>query len=133
MDTPLILACLVVAVGGLFMGSGAWPFKLMRKYQFEHWWLIGTFFGLVVLPWTITLVACPDALGAIRSVWATNSRDILFANLLSTVWGVANVLCGLCFVRIGVRSWAGSGFRSALSPHCFSEARGWATSARPPP
>ena len=36
-----ILGVLVVASGGLIMGSGAWPFKLMRKYQFEHWWFVG--------------------------------------------------------------------------------------------
>ena len=102
MSSTLILGCLIVAVGGLFMGSGAWPFKLMRKYQFEHWWLIATFTGLVVLPWTITLVFCPDAIGGFRSVLASNWRDILLSNGLSMLWGVANILCGLCFVRIGV-------------------------------
>jgi L-rhamnose-H+ transport protein len=102
MSAAVILGCLVVAGGGLVMGSGAWPFKLMRVYKFEHWWLIGMFTGLIVLPWAITLLACPDATGAIRSVWQTNSKDIIFANLLSMAWGVANVLCALCFIRIGV-------------------------------
>lgn len=102
MSSTAILGCLAVAIGGLFMGAGAWPFKLMRKYQFEHWWLAGVLFGLFVLPWTITLVFCPDAFGGIRSAWASNSNDIVLANVLSTAWGVANVLCGLCFVRIGV-------------------------------
>ena len=54
----------VVAAAGLIMGSGVWPFKLMRIYQFEHWWFIGMLVGLIVMPWTITLLGCPGALQA---------------------------------------------------------------------
>jgi hypothetical protein len=44
-----VLGLLVVAAGGLLMGSGAWPFKLMRKYQFEHWWFVGMLVGLIIM------------------------------------------------------------------------------------
>ncbi len=72
--------------------------KLMRKFQFEHWWFIGMLVGLVIVPWTITLVFCPHALAAYRSL---DSLILLKANLFAFGWGIANVLCGLCFVRIG--------------------------------
>jgi hypothetical protein len=36
----MALGVLVVALGGLIMGGGMWPMKLMRLYQFEHWWFI---------------------------------------------------------------------------------------------
>ena len=90
---------LVVAAGGLIMGSGAWPFKLMKKFQFEHWWFVGMLVGLVIMPWTITLVGCPHALQSLRNVPLT---AILLGNLFAVGWGIANVLCGLCYVRIGV-------------------------------
>ncbi len=90
---------LVVAAGGLLMGSGAWPFKLMKKFQFEHWWFVGMLVGLVIMPWTITLVGCPHALQSLRNVPLT---AILLGNLFAVGWGIANVLCGLCYVRIGV-------------------------------
>ncbi|HPM81901.1 MAG TPA: L-rhamnose/proton symporter RhaT [Candidatus Anammoximicrobium sp.] len=94
-----VVGLLVVALGGLIMGSGAWPFKLMRLYQFEHWWLIGMLVGLVVMPWTIVLAGCPHALQSLAQVpWPA----ILLGNLFSVGWGIANVLCGLCYVRIGV-------------------------------
>ena len=95
----MLLGIIAVSAGGLLMGSGAWPFKLMRKFRFEHWWFIGMFVGLFVLPWTITLVGCPHALAVFRSLPAA---PLIRANLFSLAWGVANVLCGLCFVRIGV-------------------------------
>ncbi len=94
-----LLGALVVAAAGLVMGSGAWPFKLMRIYQFEHWWFIGTLVGLIVMPWTITLLGCPGALRAIHNV---PTSAIVLGNLFAVGWGIANVLCGLCYVRIGV-------------------------------
>lgn len=94
-----IFGALVVVLGGLISGSGAWPMKLMKRYQFEHWWFVAMVTGLVVVPWTVTLVFCPHALRAYSSVpWQT----LLTANLWASAWGVANVLCGICYVRMGL-------------------------------
>ena len=94
-----LLGVLIVAAGGLVMGSGAWPFKLMRLYKFEHWWFVGMLVGLVIMPWTITLAGCPNAIGSLARI---PLEAILLGNLFSIGWGIANVLCGLCYVRIGV-------------------------------
>jgi len=94
-----ILGALVVVSGGLLSGSGVWPMKLMKRYQFEHWWFVAMLTGLIVVPWTVTLVCCPNALRAYRSVpW----RTLVTANFWATGWGVANVLCGICYVRLGL-------------------------------
>jgi hypothetical protein len=93
------LGLLTVAAGGLLMGSGAWPFKLMRRYQFEHWFFVGMLAGLIVMPWTITLVGCPHALTALAQVPLS---ALVLGNLFAVGWGVANVLCNVCYVRIGV-------------------------------
>jgi hypothetical protein len=95
----MIWGVLVVSAAGLCMGSGVWPMKLMRKFQFEHWWFIGMLIGLIIVPWTITLAAFPNAVQAFRNVPVST---LVIANLCSISWGIANVLCGLCFVRIGV-------------------------------
>jgi L-rhamnose-H+ transport protein len=93
-----LLGGLFVAAGGLLIGAGAWPMKIMRKYQFEHWWFLSMLVGLVLLPWAATLFLCPNAVAAYHEIPAT---VFLRANLFSLGWGVANVLCGLCYVRIG--------------------------------
>ena len=97
-----LLGVLAVAVSGLFAGGGAWPFKLIRKYQFEHWWFIAIFIALFLVPWTVLLVGCPDPIGGLRTICTEHGDALLKANLLSLAWGVANVLCGVCYVRIGV-------------------------------
>src|SRR5579871_4664797 len=90
---------LTVVLAGLVQGSGIWPMKLMRKYKFEHWWFIAMLVGLVLAPWIITLTLCPDAWQAYHEIDPTT---LWKANAFALAWGVANILCGLCFVRIGV-------------------------------
>jgi len=99
MSTATLIGALVVAFGGLIIGSGAWPMKLMRKFQFEHWWFIGMSVGLIIMPWTIVVAFCPKFMAAYASVPVAT---LIKANLFAVSWGVANVLCGLCFVRIGL-------------------------------
>lgn len=99
MTAALIVGVLVVAGGGVISGSAVWPIKLMKRYQFEHWWLVAMITSLVAVPWTVTLVFCPNFTQAFAGMpW----KPILCANLWSAGWGVANVACGICYVRIGV-------------------------------
>jgi hypothetical protein len=97
MTTALGVLC--VAVTGLWVGSSPWPLKLMKRFQFEHWFFVSILLGLFVMPWAITFVAFPHALQAYRDV---PPDKLILSNLWSLSWGVANVLCGLCYVRIGV-------------------------------
>lgn len=98
MDTSLTGAALA-AFAGLSMGLSAAPIKFMTKYRYEHWAFINSLLALVVFPWCLAVALCPDLPGALGAVPAS---AYLKANLWSLAWGAANVLCGLCFVRIGV-------------------------------
>lgn len=99
MPSQPVIGIILVTLAGLLVGSGVWPIKLMRQFQFEHWWFCGMLTGLIILPWSATLLLCPNALVALSKVPA---GTIITANLWAVGWGLANVLCGLCFVRIGV-------------------------------
>lgn len=89
---------LLVILGGLVMGSGHWPIKLMRKFRYEQWAFISNLCALIIAPWALTLIFCPNALAAYKTVDFT---VLLKSNIFSLSWGVANVLCLLCFIRIG--------------------------------
>lgn len=93
------MGALCVILAGVISGGGAWPIKLMRRYQFEHWWLVAMALGLVGFPWITILFCSPQPIQALSTVpWSV----ILKANAWAIGWGVANVLCGLCYVRIGI-------------------------------
>jgi len=101
MSAEQFLGIFLVVLAGLWMGSGGWPIKLMKKYQYEHFGFVAMVIGLVLAPWIITLYYCPNALEVYKSVWDSNRHALLVSNAWSLSWGVANVLCFLCFIRIG--------------------------------
>jgi hypothetical protein len=90
---------IVVTLSGLIMGTSPWPLKLMRHFRYEHFAFVSMLLALVVLPWTITLLFCPQPFAALHEV---NAAVLLKANLLALSWGIAQVLAMLCFLRIGV-------------------------------
>jgi hypothetical protein len=94
-----LIGALIVALAGLCMGSGTWTIKALRKLGFEHWLFVGMLLGLIVLPWSVTLLFCPRAFEAYATVPISS---LVKANLFAFGWGIANVLCAMCFVRIGV-------------------------------
>ena len=88
----------LVVLAGLGTGTVMWPMKRMKRLQFEHYWFIAMLMGLVVIPWAFVLIRIPNLFTAYAQVgW----EPILKANLFALGWGVANVLYGLCVVRIG--------------------------------
>ena len=93
------LGVICVALAGLLIGSGAWPMKLMRRFSFEHWWFVAMSLALLIIPWASTLLLCPEPLAAYGTVpvWV-----LVKSNLFALGWGVATILVGICFVRIGV-------------------------------
>jgi L-rhamnose-H+ transport protein len=99
MLTTELYGVLVVAASGLIMGTSPWPLKLLRRFQYEQFAFVSMLTALVILPWTITLVCCPEPLAALAEV---DRGVLLTANLFALSWGVAQVLAMLCFVRIGV-------------------------------
>ena len=89
---------ILVVIAGLCMGTGMWPMKRMKRLQFEHYWFIAMLLGLFIIPWTTVILRVPNPFAAYSQVgWPT----LLKANMFALLWGVANVLCGLCVVRIG--------------------------------
>ena len=98
MDTSMTGAGLAV-IAGVSVGLFAAPIKFMAKYRYEHWAFVNALVSLIVLPWGLAFALCPGLADALQQISAT---AYLKANLWSLAWGIANVLCGLCFVRIGV-------------------------------
>jgi len=63
-----LLGVTLVTIAGLGTGSIAWPMKIMRRLEFEHYWFVGMLAGLIIVPWSIVLVGCPNAFQAYAEV-----------------------------------------------------------------
>ena len=93
-----LLGILLVLLAGMGTGTIAWPMKLMRRLRFEHYWFLGMLVALVIVPWIVVLSRVARPWEVYTEVgW----RPILLCNLFSICWGVANVLYGICVLRIG--------------------------------
>ena len=98
MSNVLFGGLILSLLAGLLAGCYPAPIKAMRHFGYPHWALLSSLTGLLILPWSISIFSCPHAWEAYRSV---PTPIVLKALLFSCAWGVANVLCGLCLVRIG--------------------------------
>ena len=97
--TSSVIGAGLAMTAGTAVGLSIAPIKLMSQYKFEHWAFVHALVALVALPWGLAFALCPDLSDALH---ALPFAVYLKANLWSLAWGVANVLCGLCFVRIGM-------------------------------
>jgi L-rhamnose-H+ transport protein len=99
MNAEMLMGIMLVAISGFAISGSAWAIKPMRAFRYEHWGFIAMLAGLVVTPWLVTLLCCPDAIDGYRAVgW----RVLLLSNLFSLSWGIANVLYMMCLERIGL-------------------------------
>ncbi len=99
MTTTQLLGVLVVAFSGILIGGSPWPIKAMRHFRYEHWAFVAMLVGMVVVPWAVTLLFCPNAIAAYRTV----PREVLLkSNMFSISAGLANALALICFTTIGI-------------------------------
>lgn len=92
----ILLGVAISCFAGFLTGTFMWPIKIISTLKFEHYWFIGMF--CMLIPWAIIFLWAPDP---IQSFKAVGFKTILIANLFSVGWGIANVLYGICIVRIG--------------------------------
>ena len=95
----LLSGLLLVLISGIMAGSSLSPIKFIKKYGFEHYWLIFGLIGTLIIPWGLALTATPH-LFDIYSQLPTATKLLPPAFALS--WGIASMLGGLCVSRIGL-------------------------------
>ncbi len=93
----LAIGLLLLVLAGVLAGGSAAPIKFMHRLGYEHWALVSTLIGMVLMPWAVLLVST-DVEAALADIpWSV----LVLANCFSLAWGIANVLARLCLVRIG--------------------------------
>ena len=88
---------LLVMLAGVLAGGCSAPIKLMKRFSYEHWALVSSLTGMLALPWGVLL--CSAETGKV--IAGIPLAVLLKANFFSFAWGIANVLAGLCLIRIG--------------------------------
>ena len=95
----IILGTLFVLLGGFANGSFYIPFKRVKTWSWEVYWLVGGVFSWIVAPWIFSFATVPDLAGVFREASAaTLFKPFIFGVL----WGIGGLTFGLSMRYLGV-------------------------------
>lgn len=93
--TGIILGILA----GILLGSFALPMKKVKIWQWEHSWVMFSFWATIVFPLLMAFLTIPNLL----SVYAQTPTTVMFVVFLfGAGWGVANVGYGIGLKMVGL-------------------------------
>lgn len=98
MENP-ILGVLFHWLGGLAAGSFYVPYKGVKKWSWETYWLVGGFFSWIIMPWGLALCMTNDLLGVLRQQPAST---LGWTYLFGAMWGLGGLTFGLTMRYLGV-------------------------------
>jgi L-rhamnose-H+ transport protein len=104
MATPAIapdpfLGVLLHAIGGLAAGSFYLPFKRVRGWRWESYWLVAGVFSWLIAPWIVAPLTCPHLLEVLRGA---PTSSLLLSYLFGILWGIGGLTFGLSMRYLGL-------------------------------
>lgn len=93
------LGVLLHAIGGFAAGSFYIPFKKVRNWAWESYWLVGGVFSWIVAPWVVVWLTCPHVFEAFR---AAPTSSIFWCYFFGVLWGVGGLTFGLSMRYLGM-------------------------------
>lgn len=86
-------------LGGLASGSFYVPYKGVKKWSWETYWLVGGFFSWIICPWFFATLLTQDVVGVIKS---QPSSVLGFTYLFGVLWGFGGLTFGLAMRYLGM-------------------------------
>jgi L-rhamnose-H+ transport protein len=93
------LGVAIFVLGGLAGAVFYLPFKKVKDWAWESYWLIYAVFGLVVVPWILALSTAPNLFQVLQQA---PGKDLAFCYLCGAMWGVGGLTWGLMIRYLGV-------------------------------
>lgn len=98
MNNPLI-GVFYHWLGGLASASFYIPYRGVRKWSWETYWLVGGFFSWIIAPLTLAALLVPDLWVLIG---AAPGRALLWAYFFGAMWGIGGLTFGLTMRYLGI-------------------------------
>ncbi len=86
-------------LGGLASGSFYVPYRRVRNWAWETYWLVGGFFSWIIAPWVLGLAMTNDLVGVLGR---TPGRTLFYTWLFGALWGVGGLTFGLTMRYLGM-------------------------------
>ena len=99
MDANPALGVTLHAIGGLAAASFYIPYKGVRSWAWETYWLVGGVFSWIVAPWAFSLGILPQTMEILRD---SSRRTLFWTFLFGVLWGVGGLTFGLTVRYLGI-------------------------------
>lgn len=86
-------------LGGLASGSFYVPYRGVKRWSWETYWLVGGFFSWIIAPWTLAALLTNDLTAVLA---ATPPRTLFWAYLFGVLWGLGGLTFGLTMRYLGM-------------------------------
>jgi L-rhamnose-H+ transport protein len=86
-------------LGGLASGSFYVPYRGVKKWAWEVYWLVGGFFSWIIAPWTLASIQTNDLLAVLREA---PSSALWWAYFWGAMWGLGGLTFGLTMRYLGM-------------------------------
>jgi len=99
MDANPALGVVLHAIGGLAAASFYIPYKRVKAWSWESYWLVGGVFSWIVAPWAFSLTILPQTVAILR---ATGGSTLVWTFFFGVLWGVGGLTFGLTMRYLGI-------------------------------
>jgi len=86
-------------LGGLASGSFYVPFRKVRLWAWETYWLVGGLFSWIIVPWLLGVVMTKDLPGVLRSA---PDSSLFWTYAFGVLWGLGGLTFGLTMRYLGM-------------------------------
>jgi L-rhamnose-H+ transport protein len=86
-------------LGGLASGSFYVPYKGVKKWSWETYWLVGGFFSWIICPWLLASLLTNDVLGVLRQ---QSGSTLWWTYFFGAMWGFGGLTFGLTMRYLGM-------------------------------
>jgi len=86
-------------LGGLASASFYVPYRGVRRWSWETYWLVGGFFSWIIAPWLLGMLLTRDLLQVLSEASTSTVFWVIFFGLL---WGVGGLTFGLTMRYLGL-------------------------------
>jgi L-rhamnose-H+ transport protein len=94
-----LLGVLFHWVGGLASGSFYVPYRRVRGWAWETYWLVGGFFSWIIVPWILGLLMTRDLLAVLGE---TPHSSMAWTYAFGVLWGLGGLTFGLTMRYLGM-------------------------------
>lgn len=86
-------------LGGLASASFYVPYRGVKNWAWETYWLVGGFFSWIIVPWILALAMTRDLAHVLRDAPASS---IIWAYVFGVLWGLGGLTFGLTMRYLGM-------------------------------